>query len=106
MSKSLLERSLDAMKRGVKPDYSLELRQEIEDFLSDDEDNFEERALEAEALARELKKSLKFFLDRISNGDLVEPEPSQWMSLELSLIAALYHKAKEVLGKCTSDMPE
>ena len=59
--------------------------------------DMQERAEKAEALARELKKSLKFFFDCISNGDLVEPEPSQWMSLELSPIAALYHKAREVL---------
>lgn len=34
-AKRLLERSLDVMKREVKPDYTLELRQEIEGFLSE-----------------------------------------------------------------------
>jgi len=56
-----------------------------------------ERAIETEELSRELLEALKFFFDRMSDRDLVEPEPSQFMSLELSQIATLCHKAEEVL---------
>ena len=57
-----------------------------------------ERAIEAEELSRELLKALKFFFKCLSDKDLVEPEPSHFLSLELSQIATLCQKAEEVLG--------
>jgi len=55
------------------------------------------RAIEAEELSRKLLKALKFFFKCLSNKDLVEPEPSHFLSLELSQIATLCHKVEEVL---------